>query len=165
MPLDLWRYFGSDQRALDFCLGAFVPIAQWLNDLDLEAGAVTPITFLQVFVGFSLEHQAPLPVQVVRGSRKSWIQVSAHYGGEIMGRTLCSQMGVFRYTFDLVMSMIKFSPDWHLLAKPEIGVFRPLPALTCPWPALMSRRVNSAISAYCSRRPIGFVRDLARPWP
>ena len=54
MPLDLWRYFGSDQRALDFGLGAFVPIAQWLNDVDSEAGTVTPITFLEGLLVFHL---------------------------------------------------------------------------------------------------------------
>ena len=29
----------------------------------------------------------------------------------------------FGMLFDLVMSMINFSPDWHLFAKPEIGDF------------------------------------------
>jgi len=39
-------------RVLDFGLGAFIPIAQWFNDLDLEAGTVTPITFLGAFCWF-----------------------------------------------------------------------------------------------------------------
>ena len=49
---------------------------------------------------------------------------------------------------------------WCLLRNHKLGF-----CLCFFFKLKLKSRVNSAISAYCSRRPIRFARDLARPWP
>ena len=134
-------------RVLDFGLGAFIPIAQWFNDLDLEAGTVTPITFLGAFCWF-------IHLNIMFRCLYSW---SADHGNLfypsfaswkpviVMGfRTLCSQMGVFLVCFrscdvhdEFFTGLASFSQTRDRSLTP------PLPAWTCPWPfRRMSRRGN-----------------------
>ena len=113
-------------------------------------------------VGFYLSN-CLLPIQMTaRGQPLRWLSVVSNRAGELMGRSLASQISVFRYVFDLVLGLVGVDLVRSQITRPESGIFCQVPAIVAPWPHTLNCRVQSILS---SHRPFRFTRDFARPWP
>ena len=130
--------------------------------MDLEAPTVMPVSYLELFVGFYLTTNCLLPIQMTaRGQPLRWLSVVSNRAGELMGRSLASQLAV-RYVFDLVLGLVGVDLVRSQITRPESGIFCQVPAIVAPWPHTLNCRAQSILS---SHRPFRFTRDFARPWP
>ena len=165
-PLHLSQFLGRSPAVCAFGLSLCVQISEWFLSLDQLSDHLQTVTFLELFVGFYLDAKIDLPVRVLNNSsEETWVPVRSGHIGELLGRSLKSRVDVFRYVFDLVFELVGFEHEWTLLAALHIGIYKPLEALTIPWPRGLDSRVSATMARFTASRPIRHSRDLARSWP
>ena len=165
-PLNLHSFLGRSPAVCAFGLSLCVQISEWFLTLDQMSDHLQTITFLELFVGFYLDSKLDLPVRVLNySSEETWVPVRSGHIGELLGRSLQSRVSVFRHVFDLLFGLFGIEHEWTHLAVPRIGIFKPLEALTIPWPRDLEVRVSASLARFTASRPIRRSRDLARSWP
>ena len=132
--------------------------------LSLQADFLTPVSFVELFLGFSVCTKCVLPVRV-DGASQRWLDVATLEAGDLFGRTLAIQVSTFRCLFDAVLGAIGCSFEKRQISRPTSGIVMALPGCIVPWPAEVADKAHLSLLAFCKRSPIRFSRDLARSWP
>ena len=97
--------------------------------------------------------------------RKTWHTPSHSATHELVVRTLKSKVDVFAHLFDLVDGYFDLNATKAHLSKPQFGIIRRLPGVLILWSSSLEQHILGYLNYVVSRRPIRYVRDLARIWP
>ena len=99
-------------RRICFCSALVIQFAEalqsWLVSLSLQAEYLTPVSFVEIFLGFSVFTKVSLPI-CVDSTSQHWMDVAGLEAGDLFGRTLAAQVSVFRLWFDAVLQAVDCS--------------------------------------------------------
>ena len=163
-PIDVRPRLRANLFLCRFGLHIAEALHAWLVTLSLQADFLTPVSFVELFLGFSVCTKCVLPVRV-DGASQRWLDVATLEAGDLFGRTLAIQVSTFRCLFDAVLGAIGCSFEKRQISRPTSGIVMALPGCIVPWPAEVADKAHLSLLAFCKRSPIRFSRDLARSWP
>ena len=143
-PLDVRSALQKNLFLQRFGIQFAEALQSWLVSLSLQAEYLTPVSFVEIFLGFSVCTKVSLPI-CVDSTSQHWMDVAALEAGDLFGRTLAAQVSTFRLLFDALLQAVDCSFE--------------------TWPVLVADKVHLSTLAFCRRSPLRFSRDLARSWP
>ena len=165
MPLDYRAAFCDDPRIQQFGTDHAIALTDWILILESKADFLRPVTFLELYFAFVGESGAVLPVSVGSADRQRWLDVREIRAGEILNRTLGSQLAVFESLFGMVVSCLNVEVEFSQQSIPHCNVQLALNAVMVPWPCDLAEKTRCLVSGFCRNRPIRRKADLARHWP
>ena len=163
-PIDYKAALTSSSEITAFGVDFAESLTKWFFELDSTADFVAPITVLELYFGLVIATKVLLPVRVGVDGDDCWRDLRTVRAGELMARTLASQLRVFEFLLLSVFDVFQYSPEWTRINRPGSGVVMQMTALTFPWPQRIAARVHEELLQFTCRRLIRSSGDLSRPW-
>ena len=159
-PLDVRSALQKNLYLQRFGLRFAEALQSWLVSLSLQAECLTPVSFVEIFLGFSICTKVSLPV-CVDSSSQQWMVVAGLEAGDLFGRTLAAQVSTFRLLFGAVLQAADCSFKSVRVSRPTSGILMALPGCIVPWPVMVADRVHLSLLAFCRRSPLRFSRPTS----
>ena len=137
-------------------------LSQWIIHLDRTAVVFPFVTLLEVFIGFHLFSGLLMPLQTMRAGQSTWVPIDTLAAGELVGRTLASNLRVFELLFSETMAACQRECSWGCVARPAAMIHKPMKAVQIPWPEHEANRVADFLWHFLRGKPLRYARELAR---
>ena len=100
--------------------------------------------------------------RTMRAGQSTWVPIDTLAAGELVGRTLASNLRVFELLFSETMAACQRECSWGCVARPAAMIHKPMKAVQIPWPEHEANRVADFLWHFLRGKPLRYARELAR---